>query len=71
MERLDRLIEMFKDKSVTHPHISLLWISYLEEKKKNLDTRLTEGEKIVDGLSETGDINKSLLVCLLAGIPDR
>ena len=70
MERLDRLIETFKSRSITHPHISLLWVSYLEAKKKNLDTRLTEGEQIADGLSETGDINTSLLVCMLAGIPD-
>ena len=65
MERLDRLIEKFKEKSSTHPYTSLLWINYLEVKKENLDERLTHGEKIVDELSESGDINMSLLMCLL------
>ena len=37
MERIDRLIDKFKSKSATHPNISLLWINYLESKKKNLD----------------------------------
>ena len=66
MERLDRLIEKFKDKSSTHPYTSLLWINYLKIKKENLDMRLTQGEKIVDELPESGDINASLLMCLLA-----
>jgi hypothetical protein len=70
MERLDKLIEKFKDKSITHPYTSLLWINYLEVKKENLDSRLTQGEKIVDELLGIDDINPSLLMCLLAGIPD-
>ena len=70
MERLDRLIEKFKDKSSTHPYTSLLWINYLEVKKENLDIRLTQGERIVDELSELGDINPSLLMCLITGTPD-
>lgn len=70
MERLDRLIEKFKEKSSTHPYTSLLWINYLEVKKENLDERLTQGEKIVDELSESGDINMSLLMCLLVDAPN-
>jgi len=70
MERLDRLIQKFKDKSSTHPCTSLLWVNYLEVKKENLDSRLTQGEKIVDELPGIDDINPSLLMCLLAGIPD-
>jgi hypothetical protein len=70
MERLDRLIEKFKDKSSTHPYTSLLWINYLEVKKENLDLRLSQGEKIVDELLELDDINPSLLMCILTGIPD-
>jgi hypothetical protein len=70
MERLDRLIEKFKDKSSTHPYTSLLWINYLEVKKENLVTRLTQGESIVDELPEQGDISPSLFMCLLAGIPN-
>ena len=70
MERLDRLIEKFKDKSSTHPYMSLLWINYLEVKKENLDLRLSQGEKIVDELLELDDINPSLLMCILTGIPD-
>ena len=70
MERLDRLIEKFKDKSCTHPNMSSLWVNYLEVKKENLDSRLTQGEKIVDELLGMDDINPSLLMCLLAGIPD-
>jgi hypothetical protein len=65
MERLDRLIEKFKDNSSTHPCISSLWVNYLEVKKENLDIRLTQGEKIVDELLELGDINQSLLMCLI------
>ena len=70
MERLDRLIEKFKDKSSTHPHISTLWVNYLEVKKENLDMRLTQGEKIADELIGIDDINPSLLICLLTGITD-
>ena len=70
MERLDRLIQKFKDKSSTHPYTSLLWVNYLEVKKENLDSRLTQGEKIVDELLGIDDINQSLLMCLLTGIPD-
>ena len=70
MERLERLIEKFKDKSSTHPCMSLLWVNYLEVKKENLDSRLTQGEKIVDELPGIDDINQSLLMCLLTGIPD-
>jgi curved DNA-binding protein CbpA len=69
LERLERLIEKFKDKSNTHPYMSSLWVNYLELKKENLDMRLTQGEKIVDELPESGDINASLLMCLLTGIP--
>ena len=65
MERLDKLIEKFKDKSSTHPYTSSLWINYLEVKKENLDLRLTQGEKIVDELLEMNDINPSLLMCLI------
>ena len=70
MERIDKLIDKFKSKSVTHPNISLLWINYLEAKKKNLDTRLVQGEKLIDGLTGAGDISESLLMCLLVGPPD-
>ena len=70
MERLDRLIEKFKDKSSTHPHISSLWVNYLEIKKDNIIMRLTQGEKLLDELSVSGDINVSLLMCLLADIPN-
>ena len=69
MERIDRLIDKFKSKSATHPNISLLWINYLEAKKKNLDTRLVQGEKLIDDLTEAGDISESLLMCLLVGPP--
>ena len=70
MERLDRLIQKFKDKSSTHPYTSLLWVNYLEVKKENLDSRLSQGEKIVDELQGLGDISPSLFMCLLAGIPN-
>jgi len=70
MERLDRLIEKFKDKSSTHPHISSLWVNYLEVKKENINMRLAQGEKLLDELSVSGDINVSLLMCLLADIPN-
>ena len=70
MERIDKLIDKFKSKSATHPNISLLWINYLEAKKKNLDTRLVQGEKLIDGLTGSGDISESLLMCLLVGPPD-
>jgi hypothetical protein len=66
MERLDGLIEKFKGMSDSHPCISSLWVNYLEAKKNNLNMRLTQGEKIMDGLAETSDINASLLMCLLA-----
>jgi|TARA_B110000967_G_C18646813_1_gene441286 hypothetical protein len=70
MERLDRLIEKFKDKSSTHPQISSLWVNYLEIKKENINMRLAQGEKLLDELSVSGDINVSLLMCLLADIPN-
>ena len=70
MERLDRLIEKFKDKSITHPQISSLWVNYLEIKKENINMRLAQGEKLLDELSVSGDINVSLLMCLLADIPN-
>ena len=70
MERLDRLVEKFKDKSITHPQISLLWVNYLEIKKENINMRLEQGEKLLDELSVSGDINVSLLMCLLADIPN-
>ena len=70
MERLDRLIEKFKDKSITHPQISSLWVNYLEIKKENINMRLEQGEKLLDELSVSGDINVSLLMCLLADIPN-
>jgi len=70
MERLDRLIEKFKDKSITHPQISSLWVNYLEIKKENINIRLEQGEKLLDELSVSGDINVSLLMCLLADIPN-
>jgi hypothetical protein len=70
MERLDRLIEKFKDKSITHPQISSLWVNYLEIKKENINIRLAQGEKLLDELSVSGDINVSLLMCLLADIPN-
>ena len=70
MERLDRLIEKFKDKSSSHPYISSLWVNYLEVKKENINMRLAQGEKLLDELSVSGDINVSLLMCLLADIPN-
>ena len=70
MERLDRLIEKFKDKSITHPQISSLWVNYHEIKKENINIRLEQGEKLLDELSVSGDINVSLLMCLLADIPN-
>ena len=40
MDELDKLINDFKDKKVSHPNLSTLWIDYLMLRKRFLELNI-------------------------------
>lgn len=51
-ERIERIITRLKDKESTHPNLSILWLTYLDNKLCSLEKTLLDCERVIDDESE-------------------
>ena len=51
-ERIERIIIRLKEKQSTHPNLSTLWLSYLDNKLCSLEKVLLDCERLLDCDSE-------------------
>ena len=51
-ERIERIITRLKEKETTHPNLSNLWLTYLDNKLCSLEKTLLDCERILDDDSE-------------------
>lgn len=51
-ERIERIITRLKEKETTHPNLSILWLTYLDNKLCSLEKTLLDCERVLDDESE-------------------
>lgn len=56
MERLENLMLKLKEHEHTHPNLTNLWRNCIEEKIKNMEGIISQGEKVVDNIKNSNDL---------------
>lgn len=51
-ERIERIITRLKEKETTHPNLSILWLTYLDNKLSSLEKTLLDCERVLEDQSE-------------------
>tara|TARA_Y100000389_G_scaffold204545_1_gene257869 strand:- start:13836 stop:14057 length:222 start_codon:yes stop_codon:yes gene_type:complete len=62
MATLDELIINFEEKQTTHPHIAVLWQSYLKIQKFKMEYLLNKGNRVLENIDNNEDISLPLLI---------
>lgn len=65
MDELDKLINDFQDKSVSHPNLSTLWIDYLMLRKNNTNKLITQGNTTLKLMESVPDVNMDDMLLLI------
>ena len=65
MDELDKLINDFKDKKVSHPSLSTLWIDYLMLRKQNINKLITQGNMTIKLMESVNDVNRDDMLLLI------
>ena len=62
-ERIERIITRLKDKETTHPNLSILWLTYLDNKLCSLEKTLLDCERVLDDESDIQTIAAMYILC--------
>ena len=65
MDELDKLINDFKDKKVSHPNLSTLWIDYLMLRKQNINKLIAQGNMTIKLMESVNDVNRDDMLLLI------
>lgn len=65
MDEIDKLINDFQDKTVSHPNLSTLWIDYLTLKKHNINKLITQGKSTLKLMESVPDVNMDDMLLLI------
>lgn len=57
MEKIDELIDKFKDKTITHPELATMWIQYLTLKRDKYLEIEKRAENAIECMNDTSDIS--------------
>ena len=65
MDEIDKLINDFQDKTVSHPNLSTFWIDYLTLKKHNINKLITQGKSTLKLMESVPDVNMDDMLLLI------
>jgi hypothetical protein len=65
MDEIDKLINDFQDKKVSHPNLSTLWIDYLMLRKHNTNKLITQGNTTLKLMESVPDVNMDDMLLLI------
>lgn len=57
MEKIDKLIDKFKDRTITHPELATMWIHYLTLKRDKYLEIEKRAEYAIECMNDTSDIS--------------